>query len=322
MMKRSKIISIIVLSVTVLSCGFVGWLLIKAVVDKNAAERARNDDFSQLTKIYRGKVFPSRENIEQIKEDQKELEQWLATTAELLHRGDLPESSLTPATFKQKLQAAVRQLSRQPGIRRGRVVAQGFNFGFDQYLGESDSLPDKDHVARLDRQLGMIELVSQELYAAQILALDSVGREVFDVASAVAEEPESGRRPNRRRAPAGGAETQPTDKKFAAAQLDIPDGMVSKERFTFEFTATPEAYIAALNRLAAMDLFVVVAESSFQKTGDQLKVMDEKPKSLEDGSQQKEHAQKSYAERTVTNPKLDPPVSVKLVVDVYTFEGV
>ncbi len=322
MMKRSKIISIVVLSATLLACGFFGWLLIRAVIDKSAAEKERNADFSQLTQIYNGKVFPSRENIERIQEDQKELEQWLEATAELLHRGDVPESSLTPATFKQKLQDSVRVLSRQPGMRRGRVVAADFYFGFAQYLGESAALPEMEHVSRLDRQLSMIELISRELYEANILALDSVGREVFDTVSTVAEEPESARRPPRRRGQPGDAAAPQAARKSSSAQLDIPDGMVSKERFTFEFTATPEAYVSALNRLAAMDLFVVVAESSFQKTGDQLKATEEKPKSPADGSQQKEHAQKSYAERTVTNPKLDPPVSVKLVVDVYTFEGV
>ncbi len=322
MMKRNKIVSIVILSVTALACMLVGWLLIKAVLDRSGAAEGRNADYNRLQKIYADAVFPDDANIERIRQDKADVEEWLKKTGELLHEGDLPANNLTPATFKQKLQATVRRLSQQPGVRRGKVVIPGFNFGFDQYLGESDSLPEKEHVPRLDRQLSMIEQISHELYRAKVLAVDSVARETFDSAATVTTAPEESRRRGSRRR-SSTADDEPAAAGSAPVQFELPDGLVSKESFTFEFTATPEAYVTALNRLAAMKLFTVVAENSFKKTGDQLAVMEQKPKSaVAAGEAQKAHSQLSYAERTVTNPNTDPPVSVKLVIDVYTFEGV
>ena len=322
MMKRNKIISIVVLSVTILACGFVGWLLIKAIMDRNEAERQRNNDFTALKKIYAAKVFPSPENIERTVQDQKDLENWLKETAVLLHKGDIPESSLSPATFKQKLQASVRQLSNQPGIRKGKVVMPDFHFGFEQYLGESDALPKSEHVQRLTKQLSMIELISGELFAAKILALDTVGREVFETETPEVEE-DTGSTSRRRRDRNKPSDSAQNAAPAAVARLQIPDGLVGKERFTFEFTATAEAFVDVLNKLAATDLFVVVAESTFQKTDDQLKAMETKPGvGMEESGLKKDHAKLSYAERTVTHPRTDPPVKVKLVIDVYTFEGV
>lgn len=325
-MKRNKLIFIIFLVVAVLACGAVGWLLIKSIMSKSEAYNQRNDDYARVKKIYRAKVFPSRENIERVKEHQKELETWLTTVGEQLHKGDLPEETLTPATFKQNLQNTVRALSRQPGIRKGKVVNPDFYFGFDQYLGESNQLPKREDVPRLTTQLRMIEMISRELYSARILSLDLIKREAFDdVAALAAENPKRENRPSRRRRnrPSSHSEQQAEQPTTVAKQVHIPKGLVEKESFTFEFTATSEAFVAALNKLSSMDMFVVIVENSFTKTADQLKKLEEKPKTgLEDGAAVKSLAEMSHAERTITNPNQDPPVSVKLVIDVYTFKGV
>ena len=323
MMKRNKIILIIVLAVAVLACGAVGWLLIKSIMDKSAAKEQRNSDFTALTKIYKNKVFPSPENIERVKADQKDLEDWLASVSAQLHKGDLPEQNLTSATFKQKLQGTVRELSKQPGIKNGKVVSADFHFGFDQYLGESNKLPKPDDVPRLAIQLGMIDQVCKQLFDAKILSLDAIKREVFDSAEVAAEQPQQNRPPSRRsRRPSNRNKKNTPERKSVANQVDIPEGLVSKETFTFEFTATSEAFVAALNKLSSMDLFVVISESSFAKTGDQLEKLAQKPKTGVDGVAVKKLAEMDHYERTVTDPASDMPVSVKLVLDVYSFKGV
>jgi hypothetical protein len=323
MMKRNKLILIILLVVAVLACGAVGWLLIQSIISKTAAYNQRNDDYAKVKKIYRAKVFPNPENIDRVKEQQKELEAWLASVGEQLHKGDLPDENLTPATFKQNLQKTVRSLSRQPGIRNGSVVKQDFHFGFDQYLGESNQLPKREDVARLTTQLGMIETISRELYSAKILSLDAIKRDAFDDAAVVTEEEPNRDDRRRRNRPPSNSGQKVEQPQSVAKQVHIPDGLVEKESFTFEFTATAESYVAALNKLSSMDMFVVIVESTFAKTGDQLKKLDEKPKSgIEDAVDKKKLSDMSHAERAVTNPSQDHPVSARLVIDVYTFKGV
>lgn len=322
-MKRNKIILIIVLAVAVLACGAVSWLLIKSIRDKSAAKEQRDSDFAALTKIYKNKVFPSPENIERVKADQKDLEEWLGSISEQLHKGDFPEVKLTSATFKQRLQGTVRELSKQPGIKNGKVVSADFHFGFDQYLGESNKLPKPGDVPRMTIQLDMIDQVCKQLFDAKILSLDAIQREAFD-SVAVAEQPQQSRAPSRRRRRPSNKNRQRNapQRTTVANQVQIPDGLVTKEEFTFEFTATPEAFVAALNELSSMDLFVVIAECSFAKTGDQLEKMVQKPKTGVDGVAVKKLSDMDRYERTITDPASDPPVSVKLVLNVYSFKGV
>jgi hypothetical protein len=321
MIKRNKIIMIASLGITTLICAFVGWLMISAAMERKSAYDERNNSFAALNKIYNAKIFPCTENIERIKANQKEVEGWLLNASNLLHKGDLPLEQLTPTAFKQSLQAVVRKLSRQPGAKNGKVVVPGFQFGFDQYLGESDSLPSPVHVPRLTSQLRIIENICKELYAANILSIEAISREVFESTEKKAEtrpRASSRRDRNKRR----------SSKKKSSSRAPIADQSslieyFEKQRFTFEFVATPAAFVEALNKLASMDMFVVVAETSFIKTGDQLQLLmvGAGKKKDEDGVK-KDPASMSHVERMITNPDIDPPVRVTLALDVFSFKGV
>ena len=301
-------------------CLVAGWFMFSAMGAKNEAAEARNEAYKALQGIYGSKVFPSDENIARVKQDEKALEGWLVAASNLVHKGDLAVEKETPPSFKQKLQKTVRSLSAVPGAINGKMVASGFNFGFDKYLGESDSLPDKEHVWRLTQQLAMIEKICKELYAAKIMALERVERETFeDQTSALKTQEESGRGNKRRHRDEPAARTT---KVAVAGQSGQTSGYYSKQRFTFAFKARPDAFVEALNRLAAMDLFVVVAETEFRKADDPLTKREAKKKDKEATAAVVDPATIPHAERIVTDPELDPPVSVKLDIDVFSFEGV
>ena len=322
-MKRQQIIMIVCGIVMAAVCGVAGWFLFTKTTAKNRAAEERDQAYQALQQIYRGKVFPSDENIARVGEDQKVLEGWLVTASNQLHKGDLQIESKTPTSFKQTLQATVRKLSAQAGAVQGRVVAPGFNFGFDQYLGQSDSLPASEHVDRLTAQLTIIEKLCEELYAAGIMKLRSVSSEVFDVVKKEEEEQESSsRRRSRRRDDSGGSA------RASGAAARTESAYWTSQRFTLEFVARPVALIEALNRLAAMDMFVVVAEAELRKTADPLAQFNAKRKessskaAAEGAAEPVDPAKLSHVERIVTDPELEPPVAVKLEIDVYSFEGV
>ena len=324
-MKRQQIILIVCGSLMAVVCLGAGWFMFSAMGAKNDAAEARNQAYKELQGIYSSKVFPNDENIARVKQDEKALELWLGTASNLVHKGDLHVEKETPPSFKQKLQSTVRSLSAHPGSVNGKVVANGFNFGFDKYLGESASLPMQEHVDHLTQQLVIIDMICKELYAAKIMALEKVEREAFEEQGTVQKAQEDTGRNNKRRRrdePAGHAV------KAAVASRPSPSSdSFTKQRFSFVFKARPDAFVDALNRLAAMDLFVVVAETEFRKTDDPLTKREGKKKDKEDAAAGTaaaavDPATVPHAERIVTDPELEPPVSVKLDIDVFSFEGV
>ncbi|HNX35116.1 MAG TPA: Amuc_1100 family pilus-like protein [Kiritimatiellia bacterium] len=325
-MKRHQIILIGCGILMAVVCLGACWFLFSAISVKREQAESRNQAYEELQGIYRAKVFPSDENVARMKEDEKAIEAWLVTASNLVHKGDLQTEQKTPTGFKQVLQATVRELSVQAGANQGKIVAPGFNFGFDKYLGQSDSLPQTEHVDRLTGQLAIIEKICKELYAANILELKAVGRETFDEVKAEQpreEEKETSRKSRRRR----NRDSGDAASAAPAASSGPSSGYFSKQRFTFEFLARPAAFIEALNRLAALDLFVVVAETQFRKTGDPLAARnaarkESAAKPVDAKTAVVDPATLTHVERIVTDPELEPPVSVKIDVDVYSFEGV
>ncbi len=301
-------------------CAAAGWLLWSAVSVNNEAAEERNMNYDDLQRIYQASVFPSEANINRVREDKKALAEWLATASNLLHKGDLVIGKKTPAGFKQVLQESVRELSGHPGAVNGKIVGPNFYFGFDRYLGQSDSLPDQEHVDRLTFQLTVIEKICKELYAANIMELKSVAREVFDGGPSVQAAGTAPAARRRRRRDEGEAAPPAAQGTAAAAEEYF-----SKQRFTFEFVTRPAAFIEVLNRLSALELFAVVAEVELRKSGDPLA---ERPaaggKDARSGADEAavDPASLTHVQRIVTDPEIEPPVNVKLELDVYSFEGV
>ncbi|NLF99455.1 MAG: hypothetical protein GX565_04810, partial [Lentisphaerae bacterium] len=132
----------------------------------------------------------------------------------------------------------------------------------------------------------------------------------------------SSRRRSRRRDDSGGGS------KTSGAAARAESEYWTSQRFSIEFVARPAAVIEALNRLAAMDLFAVVAEAELRKAGDLLAQFNAKKKessaklAAEGAAAPVDPAKLSHVERIVTDPELEPPVNVKLDIDVYSFEGV
>jgi len=317
MMKRNRIIVMILGLVGVVACLALGWVLFSASAEKKVAYDKRNHSFTAVKRIYDADVFPDEENIARTKANRVDLQGWLLNASNQLHKGDFPQESLTPTAFKQILQASVRKLSRQPGMNKGKVVAPKFNFGFEQYLGESDSLPESKNVTRLTVQLRIIETICKELYDAKIDTLVSIQREVFENAE------DDNRNSRKKKKSTRNKRNRSVKNKnnTSAPALGSTTDYFKKQRFEFVYTASAVAFAQALNNLASTDLFIVVTESSFTKTGDQLLKL-ATGSSKDDDDEKKDPALMSPAERMITNPNLNPPVRVKLIVDVYSFKGV
>ena len=306
------------------ACLVIGVLFFMALSTSSEAEGKRDLAYEQLKSLYQSRVFPSNANIKRMKDDQVVLEAWATEVSNMLTTASVKVDDLTPVRFKQELQKTVRDLAVEKSPAGKSFVAVDFKFGFDRYLGDSDSLPQGSDVAQLAQQLQLIRLVVRELYAANITKLTSVERNVFEADASEKKQGPSPASP-RRRKPGQNSSTGPTT---AASDTLNPvlSSMLTRQKLTFEFQAKPFALSGALNRLAAMDAFVVVTGVEFAKSEDSILIAEQRKKAAAKAAEETKTAAvpipETARDRMVTDPEREPPMNVKLNVDVYLFKGV
>lgn len=329
MINRQKGIVIGVGAVLGAACLGIGVLFFMALSTSSEAEEKRDSAYDQLKSLYESKIFPSEKNIARIKEDKVVLESWAMEVSNLLAKASIKADDLTPVRFKQELQKTVRDLVVEKSPSGKGFVATDFMFGFDRYLGNSDSLPNAGDVAQLAQQLQLIRLVVRELYAANIVKLTSVDRDVFEADAAEKRQggaPASPRRPT-------AVSRRPGQRPAPGATADVTDTMnpalsalLTRQKFTFGFQAKSSALAGALNRLAAMEAFVVVSGVEFSKAEDSILLAEQRKKDAAKAAEEVKTTSAPVAEsardRIVTDPEREPPMNVKLSVDVYLFKGV
>jgi hypothetical protein len=328
MINRQQGIVIGVGAVLGVACLVLGALFFMALSTSSGAAEQRDQAYEQLKSLYQAKVFPSDANIKRMKEDQVVLEAWAIEASNMLTKASIKADDLSPFQFKQELQKTVRELAAEKSPA-GKFVTADFKFGFDRYM-DSDSLPQKGDVAQLAQQLKLIHLVVRELYASNIGKLTAIERDVFEADAA---DRRAGVTPATSRRSAAASARRPGQNpatSAAAVETDamnpVLSSMLTRQKITFGFQAKPSALIGALNRLAAMDAFLVVSGVEFVKTEDSILIAEQRKKeaakAAEDGKTSAAPKAASLGDRTVTDPGREPPLNVKLSVDVYLFKGV
>lgn len=331
MINRQKGVIIGMSVVLGVACLGISILFFKALSTSREAAQQRDSAYEQLKSLYQAKVFPKDENIKRIKDDKKELEDWESNVSNFLAKASIRADDLTPVRFKQALQKTVQTLaSKKSPLLLKSYVVEGFKFGFDRYLGDSDSLPQTADVPKLAQQLQIIQAVVTELYEANIIKLTSVEREVFE-ADATEKTARAGR-PTRPSAAASrpGQRNPVTPGPVASDGLSpVLSSLLTRQRLTFGFQSKPSALMNALNRLAAMDAFAVISSVEFTKAGDSIGAAEERKKSTvksSDEAKKSGSAATAVAEimrdRLVTDPEREPPLDVIVSVDIYLFKGV
>jgi hypothetical protein len=316
------------------ACLGISVLFFNALSTSREAEEQRDVAYGQLKSLYQSKVFPKSENIKRIQDDQKELEAWEANVSNFLAKASVKVDDLTPVRFKQALQKTVRELASKKTEALKPFVAENFKFGFDRYLGDSDSLPPTADVPKLAQQLHLIQAVTRELYEANITKLTLVEREAFEADATERTGRQIGpARPTRPVAPAY-RQGQTASTGSATVNSDglnpVLSALLTRQRLTFGFQAKPSALMAVMNRLAAMEAFAVISSVEFTKSGDSVMVAEERKKAAAKASGATKSARPATAttvadvtrDRWVTDPEREPPMDVIVSVDVYLFKGV
>lgn len=264
---------------------------------------------------------------------------------------------ISPSAFQSKLSAGIRKFHADAPLVDGRKsVADNFAFGFEAYYGK-DAMPKEEEVPLLVQQLGMTALLVREIYGAQVSQLTKIEREARD-SETIAMLQASGRG-GRRDAEAEQEEDPRARKQKKGKKADSESApLFTGQKMALEFTARQHALIDLLNRLNAMPRpFVVVKSVSAKKTGDDLRKppaqetpaaesqsrrdrradnerserrsrrsrrgqneeRDEEPEAPATPAAAAKPAELPAEMRVVSGPDVDPPLSVRLELEIFNF---
>ena len=165
----------------------LGWFLWSAVGESKEALDDRDNSMSAIDNYYSAKVFPSSESLEAVKVNTGEMNAWRESSRLIASRGDKAFAETTPPSFKQFLQSEQVRLSALPGKVDGKICAPGFAFGFDKYLGQSPTMPEKADLPKLQRQLDFIAEAVELFSDSGVAEVKAVKRD-DSAATAVEEE--------------------------------------------------------------------------------------------------------------------------------------
>lgn len=306
----------------------LGFFLYSSWDEKSTAEAELESQQEAYTGHFNAPVFPSKESIAAVKANATSYNAWYEKALALAARGDKAFPSETPPIFKQRLQDEVRRLLDLPGGANGKIAAPAFLFGFEQLLGEGGALPASEEVPELAVQLDAIAHIVDLLSEAGVSEVKSIERVRTDDGAKSSDD-------------SGSSSSSKASAKKGKEDANAPKRTM--KTYKFGVAATPEAIVDMLNKLAAWERFAVVRNLSFKESVDSI---DERVKAAEkarsedgskagqpSGSRRRRGAaaqaaqaaeaanpeQQAARDRNITEPAVEPPLTVTFTVDVYDF---
>lgn len=354
-MNRTKTILAVVGVVALAVSAFFIHRAVAVSGDAKQGREARDRAFSDLEKVYKDEIFPSPANVATVKGDVGRYEKVRDSFAASLAAKNIlpPTSRITPSAFMQALQAFVaakikegKDASPVAGVS---CVADDFAFGFDRYIG-APVMPQNDDVPRLVQQLLITRKIVDVLYAARIVELKAMTREVFEDGQSASSQsrpaPSAAETTGRKAKPgAAGREGKGPKGKFAAPE-EPEEPLFTSQRFTVTFLADEHAMLSVMNALSSLDCFAVVSdvrisksapdvrppEASVQETEQQRPRRSTRPRRSRRGGDDGDGdddgvvpaaapKELTLAQRLMTGPDIEPPLEVSLAIDVYSFKA-
>ncbi len=343
-MNRSKIILISASAVFLILVAVAGVIAGKQRVAAGKARKGRDREFKDLEAVFQDEIFPSETNVVVLGGNVQRLTETRDSLEKSLVAMNVPApTNVSASVFMQKLQdIVVRKAKAAPLVEGKRSVSPDFAFGFERYVGPSSRMPRDNEVPRLVQQLGIIVQLTDEMYAANVLHINSIGREVFEESEEEQESPpedeeESGGRGRGRgrgrRGPRGGGEGDNTKALLAPIGTELYEG----QHFVLRFAARQDAVIDLLNRIAHLRYFAVVTDVRMQKMGPDVR-LPIAPNEKEEGGRPSRRggaakpadvvqdaeatpvlSDLTPAQRLMSGPDIDPPLSVTVELDVFNF---
>ena len=341
-MNRSKIILIASAAVFLILVGVAGVFAGKQHAAAAKARKGRDREFKELEAVFRDDIFPSATNVATLGDNVLRLTEARESFETALSAMNVPApTNVSESVFMQTLQdLVVRKAKAAPLVEGKRCVSPDFAFGFERYVGSSSRMPRKNEVPRLVQQLRIIVSLVDEMYAANVLHINSIVREVFEEGgeASSSEEDDSGGRPRgrsrSRRGGRGGGEEE-AESGGKALLAPITTDLYSGQHFILRFSARQDSVIDLLNRIARLRYFVVVTDVRMHKVGPDVRLPvvkgenEERRPSRRGAERSAEVVQDAEAmpvlsdlppaRRLMSGPDVDPPLDVTIELDVFHF---
>jgi hypothetical protein len=302
----------------------LGWLLWDKIslADENAM--ALSDEEAKYEGFASSKVFACPYSLATIETNKMSYLQWKDEVMKYVSRADMKPSTESPAAFKQSLTEGIAKMRKLPGGVDGRISVQTFNFGFDQFFGETARMPDQKEVPLLAKEFNVISHIVDIFADAGIVEVRTIARK--NVVKVAQEESEQSNSRSRR--------------KKNVKKSEAPSGPVATPlTFTMEILTRPAAFVNVLNDLAVDEKFIVVKKIAFKETEDtiinKINERDTASASKDQGSrggrrrrglaaafeantENKENTENTMS-RLVVDPEHDAPIFVTLDIVVTDF---
>lgn len=279
------------------------WVASSAYLKASKVKATLDGSKRKLVTIYDQNPFPNNTNVVVLRGDTAWMTNWYQSLVGELRAVAEPTENFTPSWFIKKLQDTSVELQKKASSEGGKVLPEGFAFGFGRYLGSKSEMPAPENVKRLALQFGMVETVTREILDSHVQSLVQVDREVFEGGGADVPA-----------ATPGGHRLAHHATPTAAPMAAAADSRYRRQHFGFTFIADEKALSEVLTRLAKLPLFVVVTQVRVDRVERGLKLADEAEKAA--------GAAAPPNLRIVSGPETAPQLTTQLQVDVYTFEGV
>jgi hypothetical protein len=273
--------------------------------------------------LSRKKPYPSNESVREIVSNREAVVAWREGAFARASRGDRPVVPTTDAAFKEFIVGDAKRIASLPG-GNGPIAADDFDFGpFKPYISEG-KMPSREELPVLQRRWDDFATIAETLSSCGAVRITAIA---FKTAQKVAEQEEA---PKRQSRPARGGR-----KPQKAAAQESGEQKLSVQTYAITFLTRAPAFVKILNALGTSERFVVVDDFSFARETDvvaaALGADEKKEASPQPGRRRRgrrgQEPEPSQAESAqgkngiVTDPLLDPPLSVTMTVSVYDFRS-
>jgi hypothetical protein len=324
MTSKNKIVFSALGGVFLVGAGVLGWLLLDKISFADQVAQELADEEGKYDSCRVSKVFPCRATLASIETNALHYAEWFDASMKTVSKADAVPSVETPAAFKQRLSSAVGRMKSLPGGLDGRIAAQTFLFGFDQYLGENPTMPSDKDVPRLAAELDTIVHIVDLLSEAGIVEVRKIAR----LNNSNADE-QSVQQQGRRR----------QQKKKAVKEDNGPK--TTELKYEIEFTTRPSGLVDAVNMLSSDVKFITIENFAMKATADTIAdkfaASDSAKATQSAGSgrrrrgraaaatgafasdMDKNAQEPAAAHRLVVDPESDAPISVTMTLKVTDF---
>lgn len=248
-MNKNKIVMCSIGGVALVASLVLGYLIFAAYTEREEMLEDLESSVSAVQRINSAAISPEQASVEAIEANTKNLTVWAAEAKHIASRGDmLFDASISPEAFKRQLVDEARDEASRPGGVEGKIVKDGFAFGFKDYIS-GGAMPEREKLAFLQRQWEDVKLITKLLSDAGVI-------EIVDITIGEKKLPEPEAEQKRG---ARGKKAEPVVKP----QSD-------EQRFDIKFLARPPAFVRAVNALATAQRFITIDALSFGRAEDAL----------------------------------------------------